>query len=147
MYKNLLIAIDLEEAAAIQAIETARAVADDDASLHVLHIVEPQYVQYGFDPTFSGTVTRSLEQEALAASTKWVAKLCESLALPADAQTVEFGHPASEIRRQAESRTCDAIVIASHGRHGWQLLLGSTANAVLHGTPTDVVVCRVPDPS
>ncbi|MEO2178254.1 MAG: universal stress protein, partial [bacterium] len=30
-----------------------------------------------------------------------------------------------------------------HGRHGLALLLGSTANGVLHGAPCDVLAVRV----
>ena len=37
----------------------------------------------------------------------------------------------------------DLIVIGSHGRHGLALLLGSTANGVLHGAPCDVLAIRV----
>lgn len=147
MYKNLLVAIDLEESSARQAIETARDIADAGADLHVLHVVEPQYVAYSVDPTFTGTMTRSLEHEALESARKWVEGVCGSLEVPVEHQSVAIGHPASDIRRIAEERHCDAIVIASHGRHGWQLLLGSTANAVLHGTPTDVVLCRVQEAS
>jgi universal stress protein A len=35
------------------------------------------------------------------------------------------------------------VVVGSHGRHGLALLLGSTANGVLHGSPTDVLAVRV----
>jgi universal stress protein A len=37
----------------------------------------------------------------------------------------------------------DLIVIGSHGRHGMGLLLGSTANAVLHGSPCNVLAVRL----
>ena len=35
------------------------------------------------------------------------------------------------------------LVVGSHGRHGLALLLGSTANAVLHGAPCDVLAVRI----
>ncbi len=53
------------------------------------------------------------------------------------------GRPGSEIRRQAEENDADLIVIGSHGRHGIQLLLGSTANSVLHGAACDVLAVRI----
>jgi universal stress protein A len=37
----------------------------------------------------------------------------------------------------------DLIVVGSHGRHGLQLILGSTANAVLHHASVDVIAVRV----
>jgi universal stress protein A len=40
----------------------------------------------------------------------------------------------------------DLIVIGTHGRHGLGLLLGSTANGVLHGVKRDVLAVRVHAP-
>ena len=34
-------------------------------------------------------------------------------------------------------------MVGSHGRHGLALLLGSTANDVLHGAPCDVLAVRL----
>jgi len=39
----------------------------------------------------------------------------------------------------------DLVIVGSHGRHGVRLLLGSTANAVLHGAECDVLAVRVQD--
>ncbi|MFQ3186685.1 MAG: universal stress protein A [Marinomonas primoryensis] len=49
----------------------------------------------------------------------------------------------SEIHRIAEEKKVDLIVVGSHGRHGLALLLGSTANGVLHGAPCDVLAVKV----
>ena len=55
------------------------------------------------------------------------------------------GSPAIEIRRLAEEIDADAIVIGSHGRSGWKVMLGSTANKVLHGAKCDVLTVHVED--
>lgn len=61
-----------------------------------------------------------------------------------DAQRwVTLGSTGAEIKRTAEEHGVDLIVVGSHGRHGLALLLGSTANAVLHGAPCDVLAVRV----
>ena len=39
--------------------------------------------------------------------------------------------------------SADLIVIGSHGRSGWKLLLGSTANKVLHGSHCDILTVHV----
>ena len=64
MYRNALVAIDLTEPAARSVLERARTLLADDADLTVVHVVEPQYVQYSFDPTFTGSMIASLEAEA-----------------------------------------------------------------------------------
>jgi len=53
--------------------------------------------------------------------------------------------PETEIHTLANEIGADLIVVGSHGRHGLALLLGSTANGVLHGAPCDVLAVRVGD--
>ena len=43
----------------------------------------------------------------------------------------------------AEEIGADLIVVGSHGRYGLALLMGSTANGVLHGATCDVLAVRV----
>lgn len=54
-----------------------------------------------------------------------------------------YGQPRQEIHRLAAEQACDLIVVGSHGRHGLALLLGSTANDVLHGAPCDVLAVHL----
>jgi universal stress protein A len=56
---------------------------------------------------------------------------------------VSLGAPKREILNYARDHDIDLIVIGAHGRHGIAILLGSTANAVLHGTHCDVMCIRV----
>ena len=54
-----------------------------------------------------------------------------------------YGQPRQEIHHLAKEHECDLIVVGSHGRHGLALLLGSTANDVLHGAPCDVLAVHL----
>jgi universal stress protein A len=54
-----------------------------------------------------------------------------------------WGAPKQEIVKLAEREQVDLIVVGSHGRHGLALLLGSTANSVLHYARCDVMAVRV----
>jgi universal stress protein A len=56
-----------------------------------------------------------------------------------------WGVPGPEIVRLAEEEDIDLVIVGSHGRHGLALLLGSTANSVLHHTKCDVMAVRLPD--
>ena len=54
---------------------------------------------------------------------------------------------AQKIVEVAAEQHCDLIIVGSHGRHGLALLLGSTANDVLHGAPCDVLAVSLKKPS
>ena len=143
MYRNVIVAIDLVEGPAHQVLSGALAFGEETARFTVVHVVEPQYVQYSFDPTFTGSLTRELEQQALENAAGRVAELCASMEIAPEEQQIVLGRAADQIHDLAKDRDADLIVIGSHGRHGWRRLLGSTANAVLHGAPVDVAVVRI----
>jgi universal stress protein A len=58
-----------------------------------------------------------------------------------------IGKPAAEIKLLAEELKAGLIVIGSHGRHGLGMILGSTANGVLHGASCDVLAVRIKTPN
>lgn len=66
--------------------------------------------------------------------------------IPPERVSVRYGRPASEIHAEAQQLGADLIVVGSHGRRGFaRVLLGSTANAVLHGARCDVLTVRIQD--
>ena len=140
VYSNILLAVDLSDESD-QLIEKTRAIArNNDATVTVLHVIEPLSFAYGGDvPMDLTTVQDQLNEHArtnLAAFTK-------KLDFPVADQMVLVGHTETEIHRISEAKNCDLIVVGSHGRHGLALLLGSTANSVLHGAPCDVLAIRI----
>ena len=54
------------------------------------------------------------------------------------------GKPAQVMKSYAE-RGADLLVVGCHGRSGWRTLFGSTSNALVHGTPCDVLAVHLPD--
>ena len=56
---------------------------------------------------------------------------------------IVLGKPEVEIHASAKELGADLIVVGSHGRYGLALLMGSTANGVLHGASCDVLAVRV----
>lgn len=69
--------------------------------------------------------------------------LCATIDHPVSRRHIVTGHTESEIHRVASETEADLIIVGSHGRHGLALLLGSTANGVLHGARCDVLAIRV----
>jgi len=140
VYPRILLAVDLSDESA-QLIDKAHNVAiNNNAELTVIHVIEPLSFAYGGDvPMDLSTTQDQLSEHA----TKNLADFCSKLDYPVTEQLVITGHTESEIHRVALEKACDLIIVGSHGRHGLALLLGSTANSVLHGAPCDVLAVRV----
>ena len=140
-YKNILVAVDL----AIDmdpVIERATKGVADGATISLVHVLEPAYFYYGMEPAL-GTLPRSFEEDMLNRAKAQLADAGQKYGVPPARQYLERGHAPTQILRLAQDKGVDLIVIGSHGRHGWRLLLGSTANAVLHGARCDVLAVRV----
>jgi universal stress protein A len=69
----------------------------------------------------------------------------EQLGVQTTHQFVVTGHTETEVHRTVKQENVDLVVVGSHGRHGLALLLGSTANGILHGATCDVLAVRVPN--
>lgn len=142
-YQHILVAIDTNQQTS-QVLEKATLLAEQNqAKLSVLHVVEPisDAANYSFDGTIAVDLLplQNNFEESARASMK---KLAGALTIPEQHQHVVIGQAAHQIHQFSEQHDCDLIVIGSHGRHGLALLLGSTANAVLHGAKSDVLAVR-----
>lgn len=144
VYRNVLAAIELTSRPARLVLEHARRLLAEGGTLCAIHVVEPQYVQYSFDPTFKSTLSESLEQGAVDTAAARLAELCEPYGIDAEHRFAMLGRAADKVHEVAAERGCDLIVVGSHGQEGLRRLLGSTANAVLHGAPVDVATVRIP---
>ena len=139
-YKKIMLAVDLTEESLKVAERATQLVNAFDAELHVVHVIEPLSLAYGGDvPMDLSTVQEQIQDQAAAHLREFSA----TLNVPETRQHLIFGRPESEIQRTAEEASADIIVVGSHGRHGLALLLGSTANCVLHGASCDVLAVRV----
>ena len=143
-YSNILVAIDLSEESK-EVLETARAVAArTGARLHLVTVVKPLSQVYGgLDMAPISTDNLSFEEEATAQARRQLEILAREYGASADDVHVVLGGPGREIRELAKQTNADLIVIGSHGRHGFSLLLGSTANAVLHDAGCNVLAVRL----
>ncbi|MDE0691151.1 MAG: universal stress protein [Gammaproteobacteria bacterium] len=139
-YHRILLAVDLTEECRRVA-RRATALADAYGSeLHIVHVIEPLSLAYGGDvPLDLSTVQDQIHEQAKS----HLAEFAGSIGIPDYRRHLVFGRPESEIHRIAVVEKADVIVVGSHGRHGLALLLGSTANGVLHGATCDVLAVRV----
>jgi len=139
-YKKMLVAIDLTEEAP-QVLDKAKTLRDTHgAELLLVHVVEPVGYAYGGDIPMDLT---ELQDQLDKAAKEQLGKYGEQYGVAKEHQIVTVGRPESEIHRIAQEQGVDLIIVGSHGRKGFQLLLGSTANGVLHGTECDVLAVRI----
>lgn len=140
-YRKILVAVDLSPEAK-PVLARARELREFyGADLCLLHVVEPLVINNDYELSLDLPleVERTIEQRAV----KYIEALAGDMNITDALQTVEIGSVKREILNFAQKQGCDLIVIGTHGRHGVATLLGSTANAVLHGTTCDVMCVRV----
>lgn len=141
-YNTILVAVDLSEEAGQVASKAARIAAAQTAQLHVVHVIEPLSFAYGGDiPIDFSTIQDEIEQQA----ETQLHGLCNKIGVDNAHLHIVLGRPETEIHALADQVGADLIIVGSHGRHGLALLLGSTANGVLHGAKCDVLAMRVGD--
>ena len=141
VYQHVLIAVDLSEEChpvLQRAIELA---SRDGARVSLIHVIEPMAMAFGGDvPMDLSLVQQQQQQQAQQRLDNFAAQYPQ---LTPDNCHLGYGQPRQEIHELASEQQCDLIVVGSHGRHGLALLLGSTANDLLHGAPCDVLAVRL----
>jgi nucleotide-binding universal stress UspA family protein len=135
MYAKLLVPVSFEaERDAARAVEVARALADDGATITLVHALEPIPPSAAYYLPADHAATARTEARAA------LDRLAEGV--PGASAEVITGHAARAILDWVHDHDVDCIVIASH-RPGMQdLLLGSTATHVVRHARCAVHVVR-----
>jgi universal stress protein A len=143
-YQQILAAIDLSEEAG-QILSRARHLADQHkAKLAVCTVVKPlTHVYGGLDMMAYTQASVNFEEEAMRQARTQVETEAGKVQVAAGDVHVTVGAPASAVVETAGAIGADLIVVGSHGKHGLGLLLGSTANGVLHQAECDVLTVRI----
>jgi universal stress protein A len=140
MYKNILFATDLTEDTEylLEKVRTIRGLTG--AKLNLIHVVEPLP---GYSYAYLGV--EDIEGQLIDEARQSIEGLAGKLNVEKNDVYIEVGPTKTKILKIAEDVKADLIVCGSHGRHGLSLLLGSTANAILHGATCDVLTVRLPE--
>jgi len=132
-----------DEAAEVLAVARDLA-AEHGAKLSVCTVVKPLTQVYGgLDMLAYTQASVNFEQEAASQARAQVEKVAAAYGVAAGDVHVYVGAPAVQVVEAAESLGADLVVVGSHGKHGLGLLLGSTANGVLHRARCDVLTVRI----
>lgn len=141
-YRHILLATDFSEYAEEIAARARDLAQKYQAQLSIAHIFDSLPIR-DLSNDFVIPYDFDLQEELLKAAGQKLRRLAEPLQIPETRQWLEMGSPGVEITRIAERQNVDLIVVGSHGRSGLALLLGSTANSVLHHAKCDVLAVRI----
>ena len=139
-YKHILVGVDLTVESRDVSKKACTLRNACDCRFSCVHVIEPLSLAYGGDiPMDLSTIQEQIQDTAKS----HLAEFAKTLGIEEADRHLIFGRPETEIHTLANEIGADLIVVGSHGRHGLALLLGSTANGVLHGAPCDVLAVRV----
>lgn len=144
-YQHILIAVDLTEECHPVVVRALELATSSTAKASLVHIIEPMAMAFGGDVPMDLSLLQ--QQQFDQARERLQSFAGRYPQLVSEQRHLVYGQPRQEIHRLATEQGCDLIVVGSHGRHGLALLLGSTANDVIHGAPCDVLAVRLKKPS
>lgn len=143
-YKHILVAVELLDDSDNALISKVNEIISDDmqGKITLLHVVEHLNT---FGAYYTVAAGIDAEEQTVNDAKKSLESFKSKLAIEANDCVVKIGHAPQVILQEAKDLKADLILIGSHGRHGLGLLLGSTANGVLHGAKCDVLAVRIHD--
>jgi universal stress protein A len=143
-YQHILLAVDFSEHGDTVARKAKSLAEKYQAKLSIIHVLD----NIPMPDTTYGTVIPLNEDsgyELLEVEKVRLIQVGNQLRVAKINCWMVWGSPKSEICLLAEREQVDLIVVGSHGRHGLSLLLGSTANSVVHYARCDVMAVRLLD--
>jgi len=143
MYQHILFATDLLETNYFIEEKLEKMQKLTDAKVSIIHVMEPLNYAY---PVAGNTVFydhQEIQDTLIENAGKHLLEVKERLNIPDANIEAMIGAVTFEILNYAKNNNVDLIVTGSHGKHGIKLLLGSTANGILHGASCDVLAVRI----
>lgn len=146
MFNNILIPTDGSEQSqrAVRAgVELAQI---HKARITGIHVIPDYHLLIAYEGAFDPVTEERIEEEARARAESYLAfvrKTAETAGVPCDTVCETSDHPYDAILKCAESKSCDLILMTSHGRKGLAaVLLGSETRKVLTHARVPVLVVR-----
>ncbi|WP_028115222.1 universal stress protein [Ferrimonas senticii] len=113
------------------------------AELHLLHVMEPIGAEYTVEGLGFADQILTMDKRMHEHYQGKLQQMADSLRVGTEQQHLVDGHASVEITKLAKALKVDLIVLGTHGQSGLRLLLGSTANSVLHHAHCDVLSVRL----
>ncbi len=140
MYNKILVALDLSAEDNQRILTKAKTLTEKtSAELFVVHAIE--YLS-NYGAVYGVSAGVDIENMLTIEAEKMIKKVAADYDIDEKHQIISVGPAKFVILDEVKKRSVDLIILGSHGRHGVRILLGSTANAVLHQAPCDVLAVR-----
>ena len=143
-YQHILVAADYSEHGNLVALRATNLAKQYQARLSIIHVLD----NIAMPDMAPGTILPLDEYsnyDLLETEKDKLRQIADKLGIDESCRWLVWGNPKQEIVRIAEQEKVDLIIAGSHGRHGLALLLGSTANGILHYAKCDVMAVRLQD--
>ena len=146
MFKNILIPTDGSEQSQ-RAVRTGVELAQlHQARITGIHVIPDYHLLIAYEGAFDPVTEERIEEEAKARAESYLAfikKTAEAAGIPCDTVCETSDHPYDAILKTADAKSCDLILMTSHGRKGLAaVLLGSETRKVLTHAKVAVLVVR-----
>lgn len=140
-YQKILVAVDLHEVDALKLIKKARLLLKPKGEIYLIHVTSildnlyPVSAMGGAVPLEVDSYQRKYVAEAKA----FLETLAVNAGLGKENACLMTGSQTQQIKKTAQEKQVDLIVLGVHEKHRLISLPGSVANGVLHSAPCDVL--------
>jgi universal stress protein A len=146
MYSNILLATDLESESRYVQDKAASIQKLTGAKMSIIHIIEPTISALSLDEYSYGAGYQETVESLTKAAKELLAPIIKRMDIDESNMVIGTGKASREVLFYAKQKEVDLIITGSHGRHGIERLLGSTANSIIHGSKCDVLAIRMLEP-
>jgi universal stress protein A len=141
IYNTILLAVDLhhehDDLTTQRAVKIAQ---ENESKLYVVHAFQEIHT-YGATQGYDIIV--KIEETLIKEAKKLLIDLSSQYKIDPSQLIFAKGSPKTVIIEQAKKIHADLIIVGSHGRHGISVLLGTTADGIIHHAPCDVLAVHV----
>ncbi|WP_459192793.1 universal stress protein [Halosimplex sp. J119] len=145
MFDRILVPVDGSEASE-RAVKYGLMLADDDATVHALAVVDRSAVPDDFGDSSPGDQIEAAARETAQSALDAATAACSDAGI-ATTETIAVGHPADEIAAYASANEVDLAVIGAHARGRLaRFLRRSVARQVAQQSSVPVLIVRADGP-
>jgi universal stress protein A len=141
-YKHILVATNLSDESIPVIAKASDIASTESAILNIVHVLESSPLVYGGEYALAlpeSNIDESIEKHAL----EMLNQQAEKFNIPSENRYLEKGTTIAAIIHLLTVLNVDLLIVGNHELHGVGLLIGSTANTMLHKMPCDVLAVRI----